>query len=886
MTIDAYKKTIDFLCQTLHVDIHAGLSSVEATNRLQTYGPNSLPEKRGVSAIIVLLRQFTSPLMFVLLIASIASIIIGEKKDALVILIAVIINVIVGFIQELKAERASQALKSYEVDYCSVLREGRHVSIESKKIVPGDIVFLSAGSRVPADIRLAHTVDLTVEEALLTGESKPIKKNTEKLEETLPIGDRINMAYAGTYVLSGKATGIVTHTGMNTELGKIAGLILQTHEEATPLQVQIKRFSWLLGSFLLAITLLVALIAYLKNMPLHELVTISIALAVAAIPEGLLVAVTAILAIGMHRMLKRKALVRHLIAAETLGSVSVICTDKTGTLTQGRMQVVRLATQERDIHVHDDMSRDVFKEPDLQEFIQACILNNDADVLSVTDRIIGNPTEIALLEFARFTHVYDIEEIVKKFSREQEIPFSSDIKYMATLHTLNGQKRLIVKGAPEKIFAMCKQDDLGLKRFVDLSQSMVADGLRILALAIKDITLNSGQEAQEKQGSQDAKKIFGDLSAQLSDLTCIGLIGIQDPLRSHAAQTIEDLKKAGIHVVIVTGDHKDTARNIAQSVGLDVAHDGIMTGQDFDTLSQEELKKRITEISVFARVEPKHKIHIVKAWQERGHAVAMTGDGVNDAPALKAADIGVALGSGSDVSHEVSDMVLLDNNLSVISQAVRQGRIIFDNIRKVIVYLMADSFSEIILIGGALVAGFPLPLLASQIFWINLVTDGFPNIALTLEPGEPEIMLERPRKKTEPVVNTPMKILIFVIGIVTDIGLFALYILLLRYSIFDLPHIRTIMFTSLAIDSLLYVFSVRSLRTSLFRMNPFSNRWLLLAVGAGFLVQLFAVYAPFMQPLFSTVSLGLFEWTIILSLALVKLIAIEITKDIFIARKK
>ncbi|MCK4517434.1 HAD-IC family P-type ATPase, partial [Candidatus Babeliales bacterium] len=373
--------------------------------------------------------------------------------------------------------------------------------------------------------------------------------------------------------------------------------------------------------------------------------------------------------------------------------------------------------------------------------------------------------------------------------------------------------------------------------------------------------------------------------AESHNLTILGLVGLQDPLRPEAAATIKELSEAGIRTVVVTGDHKDTAQKIAEGAGINIREGGCITGVQLDVMSDDVLYDRITSIDLFARVDPKHKIRIVDAWQKQGNCVAMIGDGVNDAPALKVADIGVALGSGSDVAHEISDMVLLDNNLSTISAAVQQGRIIFDNIRKIIVYLMADSFSEIILIAGSMLLGLPLPILATQILWINLVTDGFPDIALTMEPGEPEIMHEKPRPKDEPVMNTEMKALIFIIGIITDLGLFGLYWGLLQ-SEFDLPHIRTIIFTALAIDSLLYVFSVRSFRTPLFRMNPFKNKWLNLAVVGGLIVQLAAIYLPSMQRLFSTVSLGRTEWMIILALALVKITGIEITKDWFIRRNQ
>jgi len=855
--VEPYRSTLEEVIKHFETNLKAGLSSNQATERLKTFGPNSIKEAKAKSPFIIIFQQFLSPLMYILLVAAIASLFIGEAKDAIVISIAVIINVVIGFIQEWKAEKAATALKSYEVPRCQVQRDGNIFEIDSRELVPGDIVSLTAGSRIPADIRLSYTANFAVEEAILTGESKAIHKTTGPLTKELAIGDRINTAYSGTYAISGKAQGVVIATGHQTQLGQIAQLLIETKDEYTPLQIQIKRFSWFLGWLMLGITGGIFLLGLLKGFPFKEIITISIAIAVAAIPEGLLVAVTVVLAIGMQQMLKRKALVRHLIAAETLGSVSVICTDKTGTLTKGYMAVDKIVTTSNDISMLITQKIPA----DVCELLQAAILNNDAQIVPEKNQRIGNPTEVALLESAH-QHNIKQKELLEKMPRIDEIPFSSNLKYMATLHQINSTQRLIVKGAPERVFPMCRFDKKIENTLLEKAKEMTKSGLRVLAFAYKE------------EANLSLKK-------DLSELTCLGLAGLRDPLRPTAAQTIKELTAAGIHTVVVTGDHQNTATYIAQGAGITIRQENSMTGTELDTIDDQELYNRITSIDLFARVNPKHKIRIVKAWQQRGESVAMIGDGVNDAPALKSADIGVALGSGSDVAHEISDMVLLDNNLSTISAAVRQGRIIFDNIRKIIVYLMADSFSEIILILGSILMGLPIPILATQIFWINLVTDGFPNLALTMEPGEPEVMLEKPRSKDEPIMNRHMKILIFVIGIVTDFGLFGLYLGLLQTS-FDLPHIRTIMFTALAIDSLLYVFSVRSMRSSLFRVNPFKNKWLNVAVLAGAAIQLLVIYIPPMQKLFATVSLGTQEWGLILVLSLVKIIGIEVTKEWFI----
>jgi len=859
-----YQKSFQEVEKSLRTNIKQGLNQHEASQRLKKYGPNALPEKKPPLAITIIIKQFLNPLMFILLIAAAASTLLKEFNDAIVIAIAALVNVIVGFIQEYRAEKAVTALLAYESTFCNVRRENKLLTINAKELVPGDIVLLTAGNKIPADIRFTHVVEFTVEEALLTGESKPIRKNTDEIEREVVAANQINIAFSGTYVLSGKAEGIVIATGKNTQLGQIAQLVIQTKEESTPLQNKIKNFSWLLGAIMLAIIVLISFLGLAKGMSLHEILIIGIALAVAAIPEGLLIAVTVTLAIGMQRMLKRNALVRHLIAAETLGSVSVICTDKTGTLTEGHMSVVQIVTKIENIAVQPYAVQKNKMPEDMKNILITTVLNNDAQLPDGSKTIIGNPTEIAILKAAQKFEI-NIQDIREKYKRIDEIPFSSDIKYMATINNIEGINKLIVKGAPEKIFNFCKQTD-NLERFQKIADQMAKSGLRILAVAEKIIKNEQIKES-------------------LNNLNCTGLIGIKDPLRPESTKTIDELKKAGIIVVLVTGDHKDTAINIAQEAGIDVKEKGVLTGEQLNKITDEELQEKISQINVFARVEPKHKIRIVNAWKKLGKSVAMTGDGVNDAPAIKAADIGVALGSGSDVAHEISDMVLLDNNLSTIDAAVREGRTIFDNIRKIIVYLMADSFSEIILIGSALLLDLPLPILAVQILWINLVTDGLPHLALTLEPSEPEVMQEPPRSPKEPILNKEMKTIIFIIGIITDIGLLGFYLVLLKMN-FDLKYIRTLVFTALAVDSLFYVFSVKSFRRSIFRINPFSNKWLCFAVIGGLITQLIAIYLPSLQKLLKVIPLGLFDWMIIVCISLIKLTAIEITKEWFIIKNK
>ena len=861
-----YKEKIEEVISKLKTNIKTGLTKKQISNRLKKYGFNIIPTKKTTNPFFIFIRQFINPLMFILLIATIISFLIGEIKDSIIISIAVIINITIGFFQEWKAEKALHSLKNFEVHYCNVKRNEKIISIKAKNLVPGDIVLLSAGTKIPADLRLFHVINFQVEEAILTGESKPIKKNISEIKKDAIVADRTNMVFSGTNVLSGKAEGIVVKTGTNTYLGQIAKLVSETKEPITPLQKQIKKLSWWIGGILLAIIGMISILGFARGIPFYKIIMIGIALSVAAIPEGLLIGVTVILAIGMQRMLKRHALVRHLSAAETLGSVSVICTDKTGTLTKGQMQVVKIITK-NNIFTAKDFSKksNLINNKELIDIAISSILNNDAQLKQNSNNAFGQPTEIALLLLANSMQ-FNIKKIREKHERINEIPFSSDLKYMATINKFDDHEKLIIKGAPEKIFAMCKQDET-TKKFKKLENKMTHEGLRILAIAIN---------------SNSKNKI--NLKKDLRNLDCIGLIGIQDPLRTQAKSTIKELNKAGIKVIIVTGDHKDTTASIAKKAGIEFQEENILTGSQLDKITEKQLTKIIPSIIIFARVDPRHKIRIVQAWQSFGKSVAMTGDGVNDAPALKAADIGVALGSGSDVAHEISDIVLLDNNLSSIDSAVKEGRTIFDNIRKVIVYLMTDSFSEIVLIGGAILFNLPLPLLASQIFWVNLISDGLPYLALTVEPAEPEIMQERPRNKNEPIINRDMKILIFIIGIITDIGLFLLFLFLLKNN-FNLQHIRTIMFTSIAIDSLFYVFSIKNMHKTIFKMDIFSNRWLIPCVISGFLLQLSVVYIPILQKLFSTTSMNFFEWIMIIFISLIKITAIEISKKYFFTKK-
>lgn len=865
-----------------------GLAKKEAERRKEHFGENVLPEEKKISKTVLLVRQFKSVLVYILLIAAIISLILHDEIDAYIILAAVLINVIVGYFQEDRAQNALAALKKVITLKAKVIREGEELEVDAREIVPGDIVILAAGDKIPADGRIIEENNLYVNEASLTGESRPQEKTVQKLNENALLADRKNMLYFGTNVVEGLGKMVVCAIGQNTEIGKIAVLMKETKEDKTPLQIRLAKFSRFLGVMTLGICLFILIIGLAVGMEFVEIFTVSVALAVAAIPEGLAVAVTIILAIGMQRILKRRALTRKLLAAETLGSTTVICTDKTGTVTEGDMRVVKVVTLDHDF----SLSSRGGDEPKItgqegQEVLFALkigMLCNDASVVKPEDdelgqpKILGNLTERALMG-AAMNVGFDKEEVNKETPRLSGVPFDSTRKYMLTLHKLSAKENMIyMKGAAEKMLDMSSWVKVGeehgrltdktRKKIERKAEAMSRKGLRIIAVGYKRVPKNI---------------VSLDLKEKVEDGVFAGLIGIQDPLRPEAKSTVALCKQAGIRTVMITGDHPLTAMAIAKELGLKFKRENVLTGEDMDRLSDKQLASKVKNISVYARVSPEDKIRIIDAWQENGEVVAMTGDGVNDAPALKSAHIGVALGSGTDVAKEASDLVILDDNFSTIVAAVEQGRVIYDNIKKVSTYLLSDSFSEVLLVASALVFGLPLPLLASQILWINLVTDGFPDIALTQEPKEKGIMKEPPRRINASIIGREGGLLIALISFFTGMGnLVLFYIIWTNTQNIELA--RTIIFVSLGLNTLLYVFSLRSLRHSVFHEGFFSNRWLILAVGGGIALQLMAIYFEPLQEVLRTVPLGFWEWMIIIIFGMFIFCLIEIFKFFFFVR--
>ncbi|MBU0708183.1 HAD-IC family P-type ATPase [Patescibacteria group bacterium] len=868
---------IEKIKQQLQTDPDAGLTELEAKDALQRYGPNALPEKKPPSSLRILIIQFRSPLVYVLLFALMVSVALAHWEDALVVSGSLVLNTILGFIQEKKAINILEKLKELVHHQAKVIRDGQEKLIAAEELVPGDILVLDAGDKVSADARIIKENDLETVEAALTGESVPSEKNVCVLPEGTAVADQVNMLFMGTVVSKGKGRAVVVATGIETELGKIARLVAETEEEQTPLQEQLAKFSIFLSRLVAIICAGIFLLGFFQGRDVYEMLAIAVAVAVAAIPEGLLVALTVVLALGMQRILRQKGLVRRLVAAETLGSTSVICSDKTGTLTKGEMQVAHIhcggfiADGDVDIETHGLA-------------LKISALCNNAVVENIEEeleqwRIIGDPTEKALL-IAAVQGGYDSQLLSSKYPRLAELPFNEERKFMATLHQdeQNKEKLLMVKGAPELVLSYSiasvgygkneNFNDIDRKKIVQSFEELSQKGLRVLGVAYKKWDKETDEITDE----------------DISDLSYVASISLKDPLREEAKATIELCRQAGITPVLITGDHLLTAMAIAKEVGIVLDERNVIRGEDLDKMSVEEFEKRVKDLYLYARVTPQHKMRIIDAWQKRGEVVAMTGDGVNDAPALKKADIGVALGSGTEVAKEASDLVLLDDNFSTIVSAVKEGRVIFDNLRKIITYLLADSFSEMILVIGGLVIGLGSPITAAQILWINLITDGLPDLALTMEKPENDVMERPPRKREEGILNQEMKVIIFCIGIFTDIVLLGLFWFLSRRGM-DMVLLRTFIFAALGLDSLLYVFSCRSLRKPLWRINPLANTWLLLAVLGGWVMQTAAIYWLPLQSLLGTVSLPLNIWWYLFGLAIFKVIGIESVKEVFIHKE-
>jgi Ca2+-transporting ATPase len=811
-----------------------GLSVEEVQQRLEQFGPNELAAKKKTPAIVFFLRQFKDIMILVLVAAAVISAFIGEITDTIVIVVIILINAIIGFVQEYRAEKAMDALKKMAAQHAQVLRSNATAEVPAADLVPGDIVLLEAGNTVPADIRLLEIHALKINEASLTGESNAVDKITDPLQAAdAPIGDRTNMAFRGTGVSNGNAKGVVVATGMKTELGNVAGM-LDKAESETPLQKRLKDVSKKLTFIILGLCALFFLIGYLRGDDLGHILLTSISLAVAAIPEALPAVITVSLALGARKLMRKNVLIRKLQAVETLGSVTFICTDKTGTLTKNEMIV-------KEVWSREDKKKDL---------LLAMSLNQD--VKQNEGKMMGDPTEIAMVEFAK-------EQVALK--RVAEIPFDSERKAMTTVHEKDGQFRIITKGASESVVDMLA-DNTDKELIKKETERMSAGGMRVIAFAGKNI-----QSIATEIKPEEAE----------SGLEFIGLAGLIDPPREEAHRSISLCKAAGIIPVMITGDHPLTAASIAREIGIiDSEDQQVMTGTELAEISDADFENRIESIRVYARVSPEQKLKIVDTLQKKGHFVSMTGDGVNDAPSLKKANIGVAMGiTGTDVTKEASHMILLDDNFASIIGAVKEGRRIYDNLRKFVKYILTGNTAEIVTLFVAPLIGLPIPLLPVHILWVNLITDGLPALALSTEPAEKNIMQRPPRHPGESIFAKGLGIHILWVGFfVGALTLAAQYYLIEQV----VGHWQTLVFTVLCFAQLWHVIAIKSETASVFSTGVWNNKPLLLAVIGTIGLQLAVVYVPFLNTYFHTEPLTAKELLLAFAISSIVLIVVEIEK--------
>lgn len=874
-----FSKSQEEVLKELNVNPAIGLTREEVESRLEKFGENKLKSKPKKSVISLFFAQLKDMLIYVLLGAAIITVIIGEHVDAIIILLVVVLNSVIGVVQEYKAEKAIEALQKMTTPKSLVKRDGEIKEISSEQIVPGDIIIIDAGRYIPADLRLIESANLQIEESALTGESVPSNKNADDIYDNpkTPIGDMTNMAFMSTLATYGRGEGVVVGTAMETEIGKIAKILDEDNDDMTPLQKRLDELGRILGFLALGICALIFIIALIQHRPLFDMFLTAISLAVAAIPEGLAAIVAIVLALGVTRMSKINAIVKKLPAVETLGSVNIICSDKTGTLTQNKMTVVKyytlnnlkdLPTDEISFEANDDEI----------ELIKSFVLCSDATYENGEGT--GDPTEVALVVLGDKCNL-NKRELNAKHRRVGENPFDSDRKLMSTLNVEGSGYRVHTKGALDNILKISTKALVNGKivplteemrmDYLKAAEEMSNDALRVLGAAYKDTDSIIAPEEMEKE------------------LIIIGFVGMIDPPRLEVKDSIKDAKRAGITPVMITGDHKNTAVAIAKELGIAESLEQSLTGAEIDELSDEEFSSKINNYRVFARVSPEHKVKIVKAFKSHGNIVSMTGDGVNDAPSLKYADIGVAMGiTGTDVSKGASDMILTDDNFTTIVHAIEEGRNIYNNIKKSVVFLLSCNLGEVITILFSILFKWPVPLLATQILWINLITDSLPAIALGVDPGDKDVMKRKPRNPKESFFAEGTGVRAVIGGIlIGTLTLAAFYFGIHEYGFSlgasDIPedvltYARTMSFVVLAASQLFYSLSMRNSIKSIFQIGVFSNKYLIGAIIVGIILQVGVISIPNLASAFGVHNLSFYDWRLVIGFALIPLVVNEIIK--------
>ena len=879
-----FTKSTQEVLKELDTNLEQGLTSQEAAKRLEEYGPNKLAEKKRKSLLSMFIAQLQDTMIYILLAATVLSVVMGDYAEAIIILIVVLLNAAIGVFQENKAEQAMEELKKLTTPHAYVRRDGQVIEIGSEEIVPGDIVEIDAGRFIPADLRLVESSNLQIEESALTGESVPSEKDSTYLsdKENLPLGDRKNMAFMSTLATYGRGVGVVVANAVQSEIGKIAKILEEDNDEMTPLQKRLDHLGKMLGFIILGVAGLMLVVGLFQNRGFKDMLLLAISLAVAAIPEGLPAIVAIVLALGVTRMSKNNAIIKKLPSVETLGSVNIICSDKTGTLTQNKMTVVRSYTYQN-MHQLDADIDQVETDEDERMLVKSLVLCSDATANE--DKTTGDPTEIAFIVFGNRIGMTK-EALNKEFPRVAEKPFDSDRKLMSTANKEGDKYVVHTKGAVDNLLKISNRayvdgevvplSDKIREDFLHQAENLSNEALRVLGAAYK---------FSDQVPSEDEME---------SDLIFLGMVGMIDPPRLEVKDSVEIARVAGIRTIMITGDHKNTALAIAKELGIAKSIDQAITGPEIDQYSDEDFVKHINDWRVFARVSPEHKVKIVRAFKSHDNVVSMTGDGVNDAPSLKFADIGVAMGiTGTDVSKGAADMILTDDNFTTIVHAVEEGRNIYANIKKAVIFLLSCNLGEIIALFFAVLFGWPIPLLPTQILWVNLVTDTLPAISLGMDPGDPDAMKKKPRSTKESFFSNGAGVRAVIGGTLIGILTLAAFVwgLMERGIAFseltsvgvnhpDLVYARTMAFVVLAASQLFYSLSMRNPIKSIFQIGLFSNKYLAGSIVVGILLQLLLIEVPFLANAFRVTSLPANDWLIVIGFSLIPLAVNELIKAV------